>query len=227
MRATAIGCRTQPCEAGYTGGAAPLRPRRHPDRNARRRADRRERSQLLLSSPPAAVVTSNKWPVALHGLELVELARGAPVKKVALCCDCVRLGWFLALRRTLLGRVTSADTLVAYGAIPLGSLAAGLLLSSMSARTATLVLAAGMVALAAAATASRSIRTAPTSSSIRRRRHSAGGASVFTATTSAEKQRASLSAAPARPGHAREFLAGLTVDAPQRISRVTDALGPR
>ena len=61
----------------------------------------------------------------------------------------------------LLGRVASADTLVAYGAIPLGSLAAGLLLSSMNARTATLLLAAGMVALAAVATGSRSIRTAP------------------------------------------------------------------
>lgn len=60
----------------------------------------------------------------------------------------------------LLGRVASADSLVSFGAIPFGSLVAGILLESMSATSATLVLAAGMWALAAAATVSPSVRGA-------------------------------------------------------------------
>ena len=61
----------------------------------------------------------------------------------------------------LLGRVSSAELLVAYGAIPLGSLVAGLLLESFGNVAATLVLAAWMLFLAVAAAASRTIRTAP------------------------------------------------------------------
>jgi predicted MFS family arabinose efflux permease len=61
----------------------------------------------------------------------------------------------------LLARVSSAETLVAYGAIPLGSLAAGLLLEGLGTVPATLALAAWMLALAVAATASPSIRNAP------------------------------------------------------------------
>jgi predicted MFS family arabinose efflux permease len=61
----------------------------------------------------------------------------------------------------LLGRVTSAETLLAYGAIPLGSLGAGLLLETLGARGATGAIAAGMLVMAVAATASRGVRTAP------------------------------------------------------------------
>ena len=61
----------------------------------------------------------------------------------------------------LLGRVTSAETLLAYGAIPLGSLAAGLLLEAAGARGAIVALAAGMLLVAVAATASAGIRSAP------------------------------------------------------------------
>ena len=61
----------------------------------------------------------------------------------------------------LLGRVTSAETLLAYGALPLGSLTAGLLLEMTGTRGATLALAAGMLVVALAATLSTSIRSAP------------------------------------------------------------------
>ena len=61
----------------------------------------------------------------------------------------------------LLGRVTSAETLLAYGALPLGSLAAGILLETVGTQGATLALAAGMVAVALTATASGAIRAAP------------------------------------------------------------------
>ena len=61
----------------------------------------------------------------------------------------------------LLGRVTSAETLLAYGALPLGSLAAGLLLETVGARGAIVALAAGMLVVAVAATASAGIRSAP------------------------------------------------------------------
>lgn len=61
----------------------------------------------------------------------------------------------------LLARVTSAETLLAYGAIPIGSLAAGLLLEAAGPRGATVALAAGMLAVAVAATLSAGIRAAP------------------------------------------------------------------
>jgi predicted MFS family arabinose efflux permease len=61
----------------------------------------------------------------------------------------------------LLARVSSAETLVAYGAIPLGSLVAGFLLEGVGTAPATLVLAASMLALAVMATASPAIRNAP------------------------------------------------------------------
>lgn len=61
----------------------------------------------------------------------------------------------------LLGRVTSAETLVAYGAIPLGSLAAGFLLESVGGRGALLALAASMLAVALAASLAPAVRNAP------------------------------------------------------------------
>ncbi len=61
----------------------------------------------------------------------------------------------------LLARVGSAGLVVAWGAIPLGQLAAGFLLQSLGAVKAIVVLGGVMVAVGVAATASRSIRTAP------------------------------------------------------------------
>jgi MFS family permease len=61
----------------------------------------------------------------------------------------------------LLARVTSAETLLAYGALPLGSLAAGLLLEAAGTLGATVALAAGMLAVAIAATVSSGVRAAP------------------------------------------------------------------
>lgn len=61
----------------------------------------------------------------------------------------------------LLGRVTSAETLLAYGAIPLGSLGAGLLLESLGDAGALAVLAVAMLAVALAASAAPAIRRAP------------------------------------------------------------------
>ena len=62
----------------------------------------------------------------------------------------------------LLGRISSAEVLVAYGAIPLGSLAAGVLLESIGPTKTVVGLSAFMLLLAVSATASRAIRDAPT-----------------------------------------------------------------
>jgi predicted MFS family arabinose efflux permease len=61
----------------------------------------------------------------------------------------------------LLGRVSSAELVLAYGAIPLGSLAAGLLLEKIGSGGAALAIAGFMFALALVATASPAIRRAP------------------------------------------------------------------
>ncbi len=61
----------------------------------------------------------------------------------------------------LLGRVTSAETLLAYGAMPLGSLGAGFLLESLGDAGALAVLAVAMLAVALAASAAPAIRRAP------------------------------------------------------------------
>jgi MFS family permease len=60
----------------------------------------------------------------------------------------------------LLARVGSAALVVAWGAIPLGQLTAGFLLENLSATRSILVLAFVMLAVGAAAAASRSVRTA-------------------------------------------------------------------
>jgi MFS family permease len=61
----------------------------------------------------------------------------------------------------LLGRVSSAGSLVSWGAIPLGSLAGGFLLQASGTRTTFLVLTAVFVVVALAATAARTVRDAP------------------------------------------------------------------
>lgn len=58
----------------------------------------------------------------------------------------------------LRGRVASVETLVAYGAIPVGSLVAGVMLEAVGSSACVLALAAWMILLAAAATASPAVR---------------------------------------------------------------------
>lgn len=62
----------------------------------------------------------------------------------------------------LLARVSSAELLLAFGAIPLGSLAAGALLEWLGATETALVLAGLMLLIAVAATFSAGVRKAPT-----------------------------------------------------------------
>jgi MFS family permease len=62
----------------------------------------------------------------------------------------------------LLGRVRSAARLVAWGSIPLGTLAGGFLASAFGARTTVLILTGIMCAIAAAATLARGMRHLPT-----------------------------------------------------------------
>jgi MFS family permease len=59
------------------------------------------------------------------------------------------------------GRVLGAASMVAFGAIPLGSLAGGLLLGSVGTRTTVWVLTVFMVFIAAVATVNRAVRAAP------------------------------------------------------------------
>jgi predicted MFS family arabinose efflux permease len=59
------------------------------------------------------------------------------------------------------GRVRAVSMLIAFGAIPLGSLVGGFLLEYSGTSTTTIVLAAGMAAMALAATASADVRNPP------------------------------------------------------------------
>jgi predicted MFS family arabinose efflux permease len=62
----------------------------------------------------------------------------------------------------LLARVSSVDLLIAYGALPLGALAGGLLIETLGASHAALVLMVVMFGVALAATISPGVRRAPT-----------------------------------------------------------------
>ncbi len=92
----------------------------------------------------------------LIGAAIAGLAFVGPLWNVAV--EVYRLG---ITPDELQGRVSSAVTLVAFGALPLGSLAGGLLLDHFSGRTTILVVAAAMVLLALAATLSRAVRSVP------------------------------------------------------------------
>ena len=61
----------------------------------------------------------------------------------------------------LQARVDSVETVISWGAIPLGSALGGLLIQSIGPVAAVLVLAAGMLVIAIAGTISRAIRNAP------------------------------------------------------------------
>ncbi|WP_354644173.1 MFS transporter [Kitasatospora camelliae] len=119
--------------------------------------------------PLAAVVIGANWIWALLvpviGLTRSPLVIGATVAGLAF----VGPVWNVAVEvyrlvntpDELQGRTTSAVTLVAFGALPVGSLAGGLMLDHLSGRTTVLWLAAFMVLLALAATASKAVRTVP------------------------------------------------------------------
>ncbi|TDV49742.1 MFS transporter [Actinophytocola oryzae] len=64
------------------------------------------------------------------------------------------------------GRVIGAASMVAFGAIPVGSLVGGLLLGSVGARTTVWILAVFMVFIATVATVNRAIRAAPSLGSL-------------------------------------------------------------
>jgi MFS family permease len=119
--------------------------------------------------PPKLVVIGANWgwavfvvpvafvgnPYALGGLFAV-MAFVGPAWNVVIGAYQLRL-----TPDRLLGRVASAELLVAYGAIPLGSLAAGFLLENVSTMRAALAVAAFMFALAVTATLSPAVRNAP------------------------------------------------------------------
>jgi MFS family permease len=69
----------------------------------------------------------------------------------------------------LLGRVQSAGALVSWGTIPLGSLAAGLLIEATGTRTSFLILAAVFLVTAIAATSAKTMREAPRIETLLRR----------------------------------------------------------
>jgi predicted MFS family arabinose efflux permease len=69
--------------------------------------------------------------------------------------------YFRLIPDRLIGRVSSVASLTAFGALPLGALAAGLLVQAFGPATAGLLTGAGMFTLAAAATAVPSVRRGP------------------------------------------------------------------
>jgi len=97
------------------------------------------------------------WPdVHVLAASLVPLAVAAPVT------DSVVVGYRVAMTPDrLLGRVESVRSAIALSLAPLGPLAAGLMLEALSARATVAVFATLGVALAVAATSSRSLREAP------------------------------------------------------------------
>jgi predicted MFS family arabinose efflux permease len=72
--------------------------------------------------------------------------------------------YFRLIPDRLIGRVSSVGSLTAFGALPLGALAAGLLVQAFGPANAGLLAGAGMLALAAVATAMPSIRKGPAAS---------------------------------------------------------------
>ena len=69
--------------------------------------------------------------------------------------------YFRLIPDRLMGRVSSVGSLTAYGALPLGSLAGGLLIQAFGAQVAGLAAAAGMVAVALTTTLAPSVRRGP------------------------------------------------------------------
>jgi 4-hydroxybenzoate polyprenyltransferase len=119
--------------------------------------------------PPAVVVLGTLWfwvpataalallhdPIGL-GLVLAVSNLVGPVFNVV-----VGAYSYALVPDRLLGRVRSASLVIAWGAIPLGSLFAGFVVAMIGARETIVVLAGILLALAVCGTASRSVRTVP------------------------------------------------------------------
>jgi predicted MFS family arabinose efflux permease len=119
-------------------------------------------------APPALVVLGSLWiwplqtaalfllhsPLAIAALTAAGFVTG-PVFNVV-----VGAYRYALVPEHLYGRVASATLLFAWGSIPLGSLFAGYGIATWGARSMLLVLAAMLLAIALAATASRDVRTA-------------------------------------------------------------------
>jgi predicted MFS family arabinose efflux permease len=105
-----------------------------------------------LLTPLIAVVAN---PILLAGV-LALVAFVGPVWNVAMNTYYLKL-----VPDNMVGRVSSIGSLVSFGALPVGSLAGGLLLQYLSPTLAALILAAWMVLIALLATASPTIRRGP------------------------------------------------------------------
>jgi predicted MFS family arabinose efflux permease len=119
--------------------------------------------------PPAAVVRGTLWfwvpataalallhdPIGL-GLVLAVSNLVGPVFNVV-----VGAYSYALVPDRLLGRVRSASLVIAWGAIPLGSLFAGFVVATIGARETIVVLAGILLALALCGTVARSVRTVP------------------------------------------------------------------
>ena len=114
---------------------------------------------LALLLPPLAIVRD---PLAL-GPILGAIAFVGPTWNVAIGAYQLSL-----TPNNLLGRVGSVTMLIAWGAIPLGSLVGGFLLERFGAATTTMILSAGMLTIAGAATLGPVVRHAPTLGDLRR-----------------------------------------------------------
>jgi predicted MFS family arabinose efflux permease len=118
--------------------------------------------------PPGAIVLGAVWVwAALTPLLVVVPSTVLPALLAAE--SFVGSTWNVALNTyylrlipdRLIGRVTSIGSLASFGAVPLGSLAAGLLLQASGPVACSTVLAGGMVLLAVIATLSPSVRLGP------------------------------------------------------------------
>lgn len=108
---------------------------------------------LWVALTPLVGVVSN--PVLLMAV-LAVLAGSGAVWNVASSTVYYRL-----VPDRLIGRVSSAGSLTAFGALPLGALAAGLLVQAYGPTTAAYVAGAGMLLMAALTTAAPSVRRGP------------------------------------------------------------------
>jgi MFS family permease len=126
-------------------------------------------SRLQRLIAPKTVVRSLGWifvalmPVIVFSRNVVALGLDLAVMAFVAATWNVLIGSYqLTLTPDrLMGRVASADQLLSYGALPLGSLSAGFVLGGFGTTTATVALTGGMLVLASAATISPSVRGAP------------------------------------------------------------------
>jgi predicted MFS family arabinose efflux permease len=119
--------------------------------------------------PPRVVVIGAVWVWAALVPLIAVLASPYALGAVFAAMAFVGAAWNVVLNTffynlvpdALIGRVAGVGSLLSFGTLPLGSLAAGLLLQTAGPVTSTLVLAGLMLMVALAATLSPSVRHAP------------------------------------------------------------------